>query len=400
MKKLLALLLLLATPVYADVDNPLLFSQEDGSAIVVPYQVKVDHTDNADGTITISAGGGLAVGDAITSGTANRVLYEDATNKLAESADFIFTGVTSSLAMTGTTTATAKSSTVTPVVIKGASSQSVPLTIWRDSADVQLATFTKDSQFITDYSSAGNGFFGKSSGGVKANLAYVTSTNDLVLLDNTLSAFNSWRVGSGTQIDASGAGLMTHTAANIYLNVTNSTGGVGVETSTPKMAFDVTGSTRTTGSLVVGTTVSTVNAGPGTIMSNGQIVNERYINFEVTSTTASPTTVVGQNCSGDTSFIVPVEFNNFKVTSVSAAVSTAASSGTLTLNLRNRTDGVNILSTAATIDVNERSTTTAATPLVIDQSNNTITTDDDVCVQVTVTGTNAYGLKVKAGVRN
>ena len=61
MKKLLALLILLTTPAWADLENPLNFREDDGSPDTYPYQVKVSNgtlTDNGDGTINITTGGG------------------------------------------------------------------------------------------------------------------------------------------------------------------------------------------------------------------------------------------------------------------------------------------------------------------------------------------------------
>ncbi len=50
---------------------------------------KIDYDDLPSG-----GGGGITIGDAIGSGTANRVLYEDASNQLAESSNFTYDGTT------------------------------------------------------------------------------------------------------------------------------------------------------------------------------------------------------------------------------------------------------------------------------------------------------------------
>lgn len=135
MKRFILLLLLLSATAYAGVNNPTQWTEEDGSPSVYdPYQVKFSNgtvTNNGGGSISITTSGSgsstLTVGSAIASGAANRVLYEDATNKLAESADFTFTGVTSQLAVTGTTTLTAKTGTGTPLIVRGASGQTKPV---------------------------------------------------------------------------------------------------------------------------------------------------------------------------------------------------------------------------------------------------------------------------------
>lgn len=54
------LILLLTTPSYADINNPLNFRDEDGSPDTYPYQIKFTNgslTDNGDGTISVSTGG-------------------------------------------------------------------------------------------------------------------------------------------------------------------------------------------------------------------------------------------------------------------------------------------------------------------------------------------------------
>lgn len=148
--------------------------------------------------------------------------------------------------------------------------------------------------------------------------------------------------------------------------------------------------------LAVSTT--TTIAGSGTITSNlgtaGRNVQSRIIPFQVTTSIASATTTTGQNCAGDLAFQVPPYLDNFKVTTVTAQVSSVSTSGLLTANIRNRTDATNILSTAVTIDANERSSTTAATPPVINPANALISTNDDLCVQVSDAATGNKGLQV------
>lgn len=148
--------------------------------------------------------------------------------------------------------------------------------------------------------------------------------------------------------------------------------------------------------------VTTVISNTGTITSNlngSRNVQSRLLMFPVSTTIAAPTATTGNNCAGDFSIQIPAYLNGFKVSTVTASVTTAASSGTITANIKNRTTGNNILSTALTIDATERSSTTAATPAVINAATRTLSTDDDVCVQVSVAGTGASGLQVSAEIQ-
>lgn len=86
-------------------------------------------------------------------------------------------------------------------------------------------------------------------------------------------------------------------------------------------------------------------------------------------------------------------YQTFAVTTVYASNNTASSSGAPTINLRNVTTGNQILSTALTIDANEETSLTAATPAVVG-ANNLVTAGDRICADVTVAGTGTKGLMV------
>lgn len=78
------------------------------------------------------------------------------------------------------------------------------------------------------------------------------------------------------------------------------------------------------------------------------------------------------------------------LTAVRASLTTASSSGTPTINIRE--GGTDILSTALTIDANELTSTTAATAAVI--SDSTLADDAEIKIDVDTAGTGAAGLKV------
>jgi hypothetical protein len=80
----------------------------------------------------------------------------------------------------------------------------------------------------------------------------------------------------------------------------------------------------------------------------------------------------------------------FTLTAVRANVNTASSSGLPTVDINE--EGTTLLSTKLTIDANEKSSVTAATPAVI--SDSAIADDAEITFDIDVAGTGAKGLKV------
>lgn len=78
------------------------------------------------------------------------------------------------------------------------------------------------------------------------------------------------------------------------------------------------------------------------------------------------------------------------LTAVRASLSTVSSSGLVTLDICE--NGTTVLSTALTIDANELTSTTAATPAVI--SDATLADDSEIRIDIDGAGTGAKGLKV------
>lgn len=91
---------------------------------------------------------------------------------------------------------------------------------------------------------------------------------------------------------------------------------------------------------------------------------------------------------------VPADLNGFKVTAVHASVTTPSTSGLPTVQFTNATTAAAILSTAASIDINEATSYTAATPPVVNAATNTLTTGNQLRVDVTTAGTGTKGLSV------
>lgn len=80
----------------------------------------------------------------------------------------------------------------------------------------------------------------------------------------------------------------------------------------------------------------------------------------------------------------------FALTAVRASLTTASSSGAVTVDIKE--GGVSILSTPITIDANERTSATAATPPVIGDAS--LADDAEITIDIVGAGTGATGLKV------
>lgn len=88
-------------------------------------------------------------------------------------------------------------------------------------------------------------------------------------------------------------------------------------------------------------------------------------------------------------FTVPSQLNGFNLTAVKATVYTAGTTNTTDIQLRNKTDSVDMLSTKMTIDSTETDTSTAATPAVIDTTKDDVATGDVIAIDVDAVSTTA-----------
>lgn len=97
----------------------------------------------------------------------------------------------------------------------------------------------------------------------------------------------------------------------------------------------------------------------------------------------------------DWKYDIPADLDGALLVDVEAWVTGASSSGTITVMIRNATQGVDMLSTAVTIDVGEKNDKDAVTPFVINLANDQVAYGDEIWVRVTSAGTGALGLGVK-----
>lgn len=92
--------------------------------------------------------------------------------------------------------------------------------------------------------------------------------------------------------------------------------------------------------------------------------------------------------------VLPEEVDGLRLVAAHASVTTVSSSGTPTVQLRNVTDAVDMLTTRITIDVGEFTSYTAAVQPVVNASNATVATGDRIACDIDVAGTGATGLQV------
>ena len=121
----------------------------------------------------------------------------------------------------------------------------------------------------------------------------------------------------------------------------------------------------------------------------GSVFGEKIVYLKVLSE-GTPLTIGD----GMMYFIVPPSVNTMNLVDADASVYTASTSGTPTIQINNATDAQDMLSTRITIDINETSSYTAATPPVINTTYDDVATGDKLRIDVDVAGTGAKGLDV------
>lgn len=99
---------------------------------------------------------------------------------------------------------------------------------------------------------------------------------------------------------------------------------------------------------------------------------------------------------GKAFFRIPAELNGMNLTGVAATVYTAGTTNTTDIQLRNKTDSQDMLSTKLTIDSGETDTSSAATAAVIDTTHDDIATGDVIAIDIdAISTTAAKGLIVQ-----
>lgn len=99
---------------------------------------------------------------------------------------------------------------------------------------------------------------------------------------------------------------------------------------------------------------------------------------------------------GDGKFIFEIsrDMNKLRLVDVESYVTTVSSSGKPTVQLRNVTQAVDMLTTKVEIDASEKNSKDAATQRVITAANADVVWGDHIAIDVDVAGTGAKGLGV------
>lgn len=96
-------------------------------------------------------------------------------------------------------------------------------------------------------------------------------------------------------------------------------------------------------------------------------------------------------------FVIAEDMHNLNLAHVELFVTTVSSSGKPTVQLRNITAAVDMLSTKVEIDASEKNSKDAATQAVINTANALVEWGDHIAIDVDVAGTGAKGLGIILG---
>ena len=123
---------------------------------------------------------------------------------------------------------------------------------------------------------------------------------------------------------------------------------------------------------------------------NVSVFVERTVIIKCVADGIAPTTG-----NGITHFTIPSTLDGKNLSTAQAHVYTAGTASTITnVQLHNLTDGNDMLSTPITIDLNEKDSSTAATPSVTGADNG-VSTADVIRIDVDAVATNTLGLEVR-----
>ena len=116
---------------------------------------------------------------------------------------------------------------------------------------------------------------------------------------------------------------------------------------------------------------------------------ERVIHWRI-----APKDVAVSAGDGQDYMFIPDYLNGYNLVSAHACIDTVSTSGVVAVQIHNATDAVDMLSTEITIDKDETTSYTAATPPVIDTAHDDVATGDRIRIDVDDVGTGTKGLVV------
>ena len=256
------------------------------------------------------------------------------------------------------------------------------------AGEVNTNATTATTQAGIATTQAGNAETSASNALLSENAAAASALTALNAPGTSATSTSSLTIGTGAK------SLTIQTGKSIVVGMTLVIARTSAPTTT-RMSGVVTSYDSGTGAL--GVTVDSVT-GSGTHTDwtvslsaavIGSDLGKRVIQVKVIDDLTTLTTGDGKVI-----FLVPQELNGYNLVGANAFVTTVSSSGTPTIQIRNVTDAVDMLSTRITIDANEYTSYTAAAAAVVDATYDDVATGDRLTVDVDVAGTGAKGLGI------
>lgn len=217
----------------------------------------------------------------------------------------------------------------------------------------------------------------------KTNSTYGNTIKAYTALTDTGEDYVDWR----TTERSPGAGVSSHSNLSNLLNDDHSqyallAGRTGGQT--------LTGSDTTAEDLTLED-----NSIDGNTITVSQIIAKQDALWVIQIVVSDPNGADLTTGDGKAYFRINSLFNAWNISAVAAHVTTASSSGLITIQIHNVTDAVDLLSTLLTIDANEKDSATATTPAVINTANDDVSTADEWRIDVDGAGTGTKGLIVE-----
>lgn len=229
----------------------------------------------------------------------------------------------------------------------------------------------------------------------------VSSMRTLLICDGT-DVYNLGAAMSFTTEDAQDAvgamidSTLTYVDGTPLLSRSALTGDVTASQGSNVTSYTVAASDTVAGKVELATTSETsTGTDTGRAVTPDGLAGSIFGTFVISIVVSDPNGANLTTGDGKAYWRVPSVCNGMNLVEVAAHVITVSTSGLPTVQIHNVTDAVDMLSTSLTIDANEKDSATAATPAVINTSNDDVATGDELRIDVDVAGTGTKGLMVE-----